>query len=202
MRPRLWQTIVRSSLLRCPDCGQGKIAKSWRETHDECPQCGFDFRVEGGFYLGSIYLNYGLVAVIMLAVGMPLVWFGYTSPFVATSLGALLCILLAVWFWRYARSLWLGLGYTIDHNVRAGARTAEREPASHLHEFHLHVNEKGLACVCPYCHTRFRFAESKSGSWDECAFCHEKILLTPVRAWQFDNGKCVQPTQTHERFSK
>lgn len=87
MKPDLLQTIFRSGRLRCPDCGEGKVAKNWRETNEKCPKCGFDFCVEGGFYLGPIYLNYGFLAVVSLTVGMPAVWFGYVTEWVAVTVG-------------------------------------------------------------------------------------------------------------------
>jgi hypothetical protein len=46
--------------------------------HDACPHCGFSYEREPGFYLGSIYLNYGatviltgaLYAVLVMGLGL------------------------------------------------------------------------------------------------------------------------------------
>ncbi len=181
MKPGLWQTIHRASRLRCPACGQGRVAKSWRETHEVCPQCGFDLHVEGGFYLGSIYLNYGLIGVLLLAVGLPLVWFEYVSPGFAIGVGVALCIALPVWFWRYARSLWLGFGYYVDHTVRAGQR---REPSAgpvgQPLEY-LNAGDESFECACTFCHQRFSVARSQQNSWGSCPSCGEQIFFVAVR---------------------
>ena len=128
--------------------------------------------------MGSIYFNYGLVALVTLGVGMPLGGLGIASPAVVFSLGALFCIVLPLWFWRYARSLWLGFGFYIDHNVRQASLAAQQgvDPEAR-HAAHLADGEESLRCVCPYCHTPFRFAASKSRTWQECAFCQSRILL-------------------------
>ena len=182
MKPSLGQTISRSCRLRCPACGEGKIAKSWRETHERCPCCGLDFRVEGGFYLGSIYMNYGIMAALLLGTGMPLVWFGYVSPAVASTVGVLMSVPLSIWLWRYARSLWLGLGYLIDHNVRAATPNHDSvEEREEKLETHVHSDEESMNCVCPFCHERFQFAESRARSWAPCAFCGQQVFLLPVR---------------------
>lgn len=74
----------------------------------QCDACDLDFRQEPGFYLGSIYFNYGLTALI--------VTIAYFTFFFTTSisdrlvLGGLLTftVVFPLWFFRYARSLWLG----------------------------------------------------------------------------------------------
>ena len=64
--------------------------------------------------LGSIYINYGLTALLVTA--------GYFTCFFTEWLtgDALLysatafCVLFPLWFFRYARSLWLGVDYYFD----------------------------------------------------------------------------------------
>ncbi len=181
MKPGLWQTMFRSSRLRCPECGEGKFAKSWRETHEECPHCGFDFRVEDGFYLGSIYLNYGLLAVASLAVGLPVVWLGYVTAWTATIIGVVVCISVSVWFFRYARSLWLGLGYFIDHTVRAGSTAMSDSESLDRRQTYLESSQKSIEGICYFCHEQFQFVESRLASWVACPFCAEQILLTHIQ---------------------
>lgn len=178
-RPGLPETLWRACRLRCPACGRGNVAKNWRETHESCSECEFDLRVEGGFYLGSIYVNYGVIAVLLLGIGMPAVWLEYVSPATAITVGIVACVVLTVWFWRYARSLWLGLGYYVDHTVRA--RHAAPDPAGDNRESaHVDPDEPCVDGVCPMCHEPFPFAESRAKSWATCAYCGEKILLIPI----------------------
>jgi hypothetical protein len=75
--------------------------------HDGCSACGLTFRREPGFYLGSIYINYGvtviltglLYAALVLGLGLPQ----------QTALGACLAMAVVVplAFFRQARSLLL-----------------------------------------------------------------------------------------------
>ncbi len=179
MKPDLLQTIFRSGRLRCPDCGEGKVAKNWRETNEKCPKCGFDFCVEGGFYLGSIYLNYGFLAVVSLTVGMPAVWFGYVTEWVAVTVGLIAFIPMSIWFFRYARSLWLGFGYYIDHTVRDGRRHDLLESESQIRrETDLEPSQESIEAICYFCHRRFSSAKFQPASWIECPICKERIFIT------------------------
>ncbi|MCA9267875.1 MAG: DUF983 domain-containing protein [Planctomycetales bacterium] len=105
---RYWRIFGRSVRLRCPVCGRGKLFCGALKMHQRCPECDADFHREEGFFLGSIYLNYGLTTLIV-AVGYPALLFSGTL-----SNDALLWIALAVvlvvplLFFRHARSLWLG----------------------------------------------------------------------------------------------
>ena len=180
-RPRFWQTVYRSIRLQCPACGKGEIARIWRETYEECPNCGFDFCVEGGFYLGSIYVNYAISSAVLLGIGVPLVGWGYVAPGIASIVGVLLCIPLSIWLWRYARSLWLGFGFLIDHNVRAGSRFLPTERESFKGQQNAHsADPQAFHCVCPYCHHRMPCSATRQSTWDDCEACQERIFLIPV----------------------
>jgi len=47
--------------------------------HDACAGCGASFRRESGFYLGSIYINYGVTVVVTGALYALLVLVGGTT---------------------------------------------------------------------------------------------------------------------------
>lgn len=82
--------------------------------HPACNQCGLKFQREPGYFLGSIYFNYGLTALLVTVA--------YFVGYFATSIppGYLLwgltafCLLFPLWFFRYARSLWLGWDHYFD----------------------------------------------------------------------------------------
>jgi hypothetical protein len=74
----------------------------------ECAWCGLDFRREPGFYLGSIYVNYGLTAVLITAGYLGLFAAEVISPQALLYVMAPFCVVFPLWFFRYARSLWLG----------------------------------------------------------------------------------------------
>lgn len=112
-------TIVGRSLrLRCPRCGQGKLFVGWFRMADGCPHCGLSFEREPGYFLGSIYFNYGVTALIVTAtyvVGFFV--YGINDKLLLTVLGAF-CVLFPLWFFRYARALWMGLDELFDHTGR------------------------------------------------------------------------------------
>ncbi len=82
--------------------------------HDHCSHCQLKFQREPGFFLGSIYFNYGLTSLISLAVFFTL-RLGYRLPSEQMTLPLLAFVLLfPLWFFRYARSLWLGMDQYFD----------------------------------------------------------------------------------------
>lgn len=73
-----------------------------------CSECDLNFLQEPGFYLGSIYFNYGLTA-LLVTVGYFALYFGSSLSERSLLIGlTALCVLFPLWFFRYARSLWLG----------------------------------------------------------------------------------------------
>ncbi len=62
--------------LKCPKCGESDLFcnknvyqyKGFFDMPKECPNCKQDFRVEPGFYYGSMYISYGLTIAITVAV--------------------------------------------------------------------------------------------------------------------------------------
>ena len=86
--------------------------------NERCPLCGVKFEREPGFFLGSIYINYGLTA-LLVTIAYPLLLFVGNVPerpllFAAVAFTVLFPILLFPW----ARSLWLGFDQW--HDPREG----------------------------------------------------------------------------------
>ncbi|HEV2970891.1 MAG TPA: DUF983 domain-containing protein [Pirellulales bacterium] len=110
LRTILW----RSGRLRCVNCGQGRLFRGWFQMHPRCSICGMQFDRGSGYFLGSIYINYGLTALLVTA--------GYFACFFtewvtgdALLYGATaFCVLFPIWFFRFARSFWLGFDYYFD----------------------------------------------------------------------------------------
>ena len=48
-----------------PRCGEQKLFKNWITMHPDCQTCHLHYEREPGFFLGSIYMNYGLTAVLV-----------------------------------------------------------------------------------------------------------------------------------------
>lgn len=80
----------------------------------QCDQCGLTFDCGAGYYLGSIYVNYGITALLII-LGYFALFFG-TEMSDKTRLWLLtaFCVLFPLWFFRYARSLWRGMDHYFD----------------------------------------------------------------------------------------
>ncbi len=105
----LYLTMLGRALrLRCPRCGQGMLFLGWFHMRSRCDWCGLIYEREPGFFLGSIYVNYGLTAVLTTVFYIVLFATDAVSP--KNLLWGLtgFCILFPAWFFRYARSLWMG----------------------------------------------------------------------------------------------
>jgi uncharacterized protein (DUF983 family) len=62
--PSRFRAFFRAARLRCPRCGGGALFRRPFVMHAACPHCGFSYEREPGFYLGSIYLNYGATVIL------------------------------------------------------------------------------------------------------------------------------------------
>jgi uncharacterized protein (DUF983 family) len=99
--------LGRALRLRCPLCGGGRMFRGLMTMNRECSHCGLRYERASGYFLGSIYVNYTVTAVIasalylipMLVTGRPVTWL--IVPSIA------ICVIFPLFFFRYARSLWL-----------------------------------------------------------------------------------------------
>ena len=113
--------VFRALRLRCAFCGQGRLFESWFGMHKNCPHCGVKFEREAGFFLGSIYFNYGLTALIV-AIAYPVLLFSKTAGEGTLLAGCFaFTLLFPMWFHRYARALWLGFDQFMDPRDRTDA---------------------------------------------------------------------------------
>jgi hypothetical protein len=92
--------------------------------HKTCPHCGVKFEREPGFFLGSIYINYGLTALIV-SIAYPVLLFRFHLPKTQLLAGALaFVVVFPVLLFPWARSLWLGFDQW--HDPREGERGTGR----------------------------------------------------------------------------
>ncbi len=111
---RLPRLLIRAILLRCPGCGQAKLFRGLFTMHEDCPTCGHPFHRESGFYLGAIYFNYGLTALVITIAYPVLTLTGLVSSRVALIGTLTFAVLFPIVFFRFARSLWLAFDEMID----------------------------------------------------------------------------------------
>lgn len=91
----------------------------------ECPGCRLSFDREPGFYLGSIYVNYGLTCLVILVAYFVLTLV-YRAPHgTKLAICVSIAVILPVLLFRHARSLWLGMDVFID---RRPDELSDRKP--------------------------------------------------------------------------
>jgi len=77
-KPSLFQGILH---MRCPYCRQGRFyvshpydIKHAGDTLEECPVCRRSYHIEYGFYMGAMYVSYGISVFIGLLTYVLLAW--------------------------------------------------------------------------------------------------------------------------------
>ena len=58
--------MLRGLRLLCPRCGRGRIFRGWFAMNERCAACGRKFDRAPGYMLGSIYINYGVTALLVV----------------------------------------------------------------------------------------------------------------------------------------
>jgi uncharacterized protein (DUF983 family) len=122
--PSAWTCIRRGLALRCPECGVSRVfvpfkqvrgVFDWLTPLDGCPRCGYAYEREQGYFLLAIWgVNYGIVALLGVVVGLyiqnrynPGVW---SAKWLWLLPMPFLSFLLA----RHAKSLFLAMDHYFD----------------------------------------------------------------------------------------
>ncbi|MGC4003453.1 MAG: DUF983 domain-containing protein [Pirellulales bacterium] len=106
--------IVRGLRLRCPCCGNAPMFRSWFGMHKTCALCGLRFEREPGYFLGSIYFNYGVTAIVVTALyflGHLKDWFEPTTLLIVT---LTIAVLLPISIFPFTRALWSAFDLSWD----------------------------------------------------------------------------------------
>lgn len=62
--------IIETVTEKCPKCGTGNTFKKNNrlfkipQMHPNCPSCGFKFEREPGYFIGAMYVSYGLAVLL------------------------------------------------------------------------------------------------------------------------------------------
>ena len=81
---------------------------------ERCPNCGLTFEQEAGYFLGAMYISYGLALVAILGLGLLLWAFTNWSLLRITLWATLLFLPLAPTITLFSRVLWIYLDQAID----------------------------------------------------------------------------------------
>ena len=111
---RLSLALRRVLGLRCPRCGRSALFTGLVRMAPRCEVCGLVFERETGYFIGAIYINYGLT------VGLALVGYFLLEAWLAPSPGwqagvwGTFAVLFPLWSFRYSKALWLALDHLVD----------------------------------------------------------------------------------------
>lgn len=108
--------LGRGLRLVCPRCGTSPLFRGWFRMHDRCPACGLSFVRDPGFYLGSIYINYGITVIVTGALYAALVLGAGLAAEAALAISVAVAVLLPVLLFRHARSLLLALDSSVNRH--------------------------------------------------------------------------------------
>jgi uncharacterized membrane protein len=93
--------------------------------YERCAVCQLRFEREQGYFLGAMYINYGVTVVLALIGSFALEYWVGLSLTQQLVLWVGFCSFFPVLFFRYSRSLWLAFDYIFD--PVADERTGERD---------------------------------------------------------------------------
>lgn len=99
--------LLRSVRLRCPACGRGAIFRGLFAMHQRCESCGRKFDRAPGYLLGSIYMNYGVTAMIVVVAYFSLYFSETLTPRQLLWTLSAFSVAFPLWFFRYSRALWM-----------------------------------------------------------------------------------------------
>lgn len=100
--------------LRCPRCRNGLLFRGLLQMNAACPTCGLKLEPDDGFYLGSVYANYAATALTASGAFLILVYLCGFNKDVVIWFCTAFTVLFPLWFFRYARSIWLSLMYLVS----------------------------------------------------------------------------------------
>ena len=100
----LWWRALR---LRCPTCGKAQIFRGWFAMHERCPVCARRFNRDAGYLLGSIYFNYGVTGLLIVVMYFGMFFANFLNDLQRFVLLSLFAVGFGMWFFRYARALWM-----------------------------------------------------------------------------------------------
>jgi uncharacterized protein (DUF983 family) len=106
--------LVRGLCLRCPRCGARSLFRTWFTMHERCTGCNLRFEREQGYFLGAMYINYGVTVGLALIGSFALEYWRRPSLTQQLVLWIGFCSLVPVLFWRHSRGLWLAFDYIFD----------------------------------------------------------------------------------------
>jgi len=108
----------------CPRCRAATIFRKsiiagFPRMWEQCPNCGLKFEREPGYFLGAMYISYGLALIAIVGFGLLLWVFTSWSLMRITFWAIVLFLPLAPTITLFSRVLWIYLDQVIDPEAPA-----------------------------------------------------------------------------------
>ena len=111
---RLGRAVPRALRLCCPRCGRAPLFRGWFTMNTVCAVCDLRFERAQGYWVGAIYVNYAVTVAIAVTGFFLLRALAGWETAAQLALWLPFVTLFPLWFFRYSRSLWLGLEYGLN----------------------------------------------------------------------------------------
>ena len=111
--PRRLIAILRQ---RCPRCLHGHVYHGLMSMYDTCPECGYQFGREPGYFTGAMYASYTM-AVPLLFIIFVVLWalFSTTWTLMFNLLVTFIVFLPFVSIiYRFSRVIWMYVDWQLD----------------------------------------------------------------------------------------
>jgi hypothetical protein len=90
------------------------IFRCFPKMHQRCPDCDLKFEREEGYFLGAMYISYGLALITIVGLAL-ILWAATAWSFQKITVWAMLLFLpLAPTLTLFSRVLWIYLDWAID----------------------------------------------------------------------------------------
>ncbi|RXG16029.1 putative protein DUF983 [Leeuwenhoekiella aestuarii] len=104
---------------KCPNCKEGAIFESNHQLfsfhvpkmHTHCKTCNLKFEKESGFFIGAMYVSYGITVAEFLSIFVLMHFVFNTSLMTAFLIVVAVIILASTFNFKLARTLWIYLFY-------------------------------------------------------------------------------------------
>jgi uncharacterized protein (DUF983 family) len=104
--PPSWLTAILRQ--RCPRCRQGRVFRGPIAMNPSCPVCGLSFEREEGYFLGAMYISYGIsVGFLGLGTMIGTLLLPEWDVFLVCLLVTVVYLPLVPLVFRYSRVIWI-----------------------------------------------------------------------------------------------
>jgi len=106
----LWRGVC----LRCPRCGARSLFRTGLTMYERCARCRLRFEREQGYFIGAMYISYGVTVILALIGFVALEYWTALSLTQQLVLWIVFATGFPVLFFRQSRGVWLGFDYLFN----------------------------------------------------------------------------------------